>query len=85
MFSSSLIKSARNTRIIIKMIGAINAIPANPQEGMPERNDFFLIAFIRFDLASINVSKNGWISKNAYYQGIRKKKFIGRLDFLSIV
>ena len=73
IFSLPTIRSPKIKRMTVKIIGATRAIAANPQVGMPERNDLFLFAFIWFDLASVNVSKKGRISKCAWHQGIREK------------
>ena len=73
IFSLPTKRSPKIKRMTVKIIGATRAIAANPQVGMPERNDLFLFAFIWFDLASVNVSKKGRISKCAWHQEICKK------------
>jgi len=59
MFSLIFIKSPKNERMIKIKIVVTSVSPANPHDGMPERNDFFLFVFIWFNLAFVNVSKKG--------------------------
>lgn len=44
--------------MVIRMNVATNVMPANPQEGMLDRNDLFLFSFIWFELEKPKCKQN---------------------------